>query len=76
MLGAFAALVASIGGVFLVYRGIDVFDCQSVSFSSQLTTCFPHTNFGMVSGEVAGIALVAVGAVLFYFALVHLASVK
>ncbi len=76
MLKAFGALVSAVAGVTLVFHGIDVFDCQSVSFSSRLTTCFPNTDFGLMSGAVAGIGLVLVGAVLFYFALISLAKVR
>ncbi len=76
MLGGFGAVVSSVGGVFLVFRGIDVFDCRSVSFSSEFTTCYPNTDFGAMTGAVAGIGLVAVGTGLFIFALVRLASIK
>ncbi len=75
MLGGFGALVSSVGGVFLVFRGIDVFDCRSVSFSSEFTTCYPN-DFGAMTGAIAGIGLVAVGTGLFIFALVRLASIK
>ena len=76
MLGAFGAVAASVGGVFLVFRGIDVFDCRSVSFSSQFTTCYANPDFGAMTGSVAGVGLVAVGAALFMFSLIRLASIK
>ena len=76
MFGGFGAIVSSVGGVFLVFRGIDVFDCRSVSFSSEFTTCYPNTDFGAMAGAVAGIGLVAVGTGLFIFALVRLASIR
>ncbi len=75
MLGGFGALVSSVGGVFLVFRGIDVFDCRSVSFSSDFTTCYPN-DFGAMTGAIAGFGLVAAGTGLFIFALVRLASIK
>ena len=76
MLGAFGAVASSVGGVFLVFRGLDVFGCESVSFSSDFTTCFSNPDFGAMPGTVAGAGLVAVGAALFMFALIRLATIK
>ena len=74
-MGAIVALAASVGGAFLAFRGVQVFDCRSVSFSDTFTTCYPN-DFGAMSGTVAGVGLVAVGAGLFMFALYSLATIK
>ena len=76
MLGSLGALASAVGGTFLVFRGIDVFDCQSVSLSSKLTACYPNTDFGSMSGEVAGVGLVVVGVALFMFALIRMATIR
>lgn len=70
MLGA----LASIGGVLLLVRGLTVLDCQSVSFSRTIATCFENTNFGQVSGTVGGSGLIVVGLGLFMVGLVRLTS--
>ena len=75
MLGALAALASSVGGVFLVFQGIQVFECGSVSFSGGFTTCYT-SDLGAVNGTVAGVGLVAVGAALFIFALIRMATIK
>ena len=75
MFGAIAALAASVGGVFLAFRGIQVLDCRSVSFSGKFTTCYP-SDLGAMSGTVAGVGLVGVGAALFIFALIRMATIK
>ena len=76
MLGTLGALASAVGGAFLVFRGIDVFDCQSVSFSRKLTSCYPTTDFGSMTGEVAGVGLVVVGVALFMFALIRMATIR
>ena len=70
MLGA----VASIGGVVLLVRGLTILDCQTVSFSRTIATCFESTNFGQVSGTVGGSGLIIVGLGLFVVGLVRLSS--
>lgn len=70
MLGA----VASIGGILLVLRGLTILDCQSVSFSRTIATCFENHNFGQVSGSVGGSGLIIVGLGLFLAGLVRLSS--
>ena len=70
MLGA----VASIGGVVLLVRGLTIIDCQTVSFSRTIATCFEGTNFGQVSGTVGGSGLIIVGLGLFVVGLVRLSS--
>ena len=75
MLGGLAAIVAMVGGTFLIFTGIDVFGCRSVSFSSDFTTCYP-SDLGMMSGAIAGGGLVVAGAAVFMFALVRLATIK
>ena len=75
MLGAIAALASSVGGVFLAFRDIQVFDCRSVSFSGTSTTCYSN-DLGAVNGTVAGVGLVAIGAALFIFALIRMATIK
>ncbi len=75
MLGTLGALISMAGGSVLVFRGITVFQCRSVSFSSEFTTCYPN-DFGAMTGAIAGIGLVAAGTGLFIFALVRLASIK
>ncbi|NNC92232.1 MAG: hypothetical protein HKN80_07035 [Acidimicrobiia bacterium] len=72
MLISFAAMAA--GGV-LIFRGIDVIDCQSVSFSGQFTTCYPH-DLGALPGHVAGGGLIAVGIIVFFAAMLRLSMVK
>ena len=75
-MGTLAAFASSIAGGFTAFRGINVFDCQSVSFSEKFTTCYPHTDFGMMTGEVAGIGLVLAGAAMFIFGLIRLATIR
>lgn len=75
MLGGLGAIAAMAGGTFLVFRGIAVFNCRSVSFSSNFTTCYP-SDLGSMPGVVAGGGLVVVGAALFMFALIRLAAIK
>ncbi len=74
-MGTIGVLAASVGGAFLAFRGIQVFDCRSVSFSDSFTTCYAN-DLGDMSGTVAGGGLVAVGAALFMFALYRLATIK
>ena len=66
--------VAAAGGVLLVLRGLTILDCQSVSFSRTIATCFESTNFGQVSGTVGGSGLIVVGLGLFLLGLVRLSS--
>jgi hypothetical protein len=72
MLFSFAAMAA--GGV-LVFRGIDVIGCESVSFSRQFTACYPH-DLGALPGHVAGGGLIVVGIVIFFAAMLKLSTVK
>ena len=72
MLFLFAAMA---GGFALIFRGIEVIGCRSVSLSRHLTSCYPN-DFGAMSGPVAGGGLIAVGAVLFGAALIRFATVR
>ncbi|MBT8191896.1 MAG: hypothetical protein HKO63_02115 [Acidimicrobiia bacterium] len=72
MLISFAAMAA--GGV-LIFRGITVFDCKSVSISRKLTTCYTN-DLGAMDGEIAAVLLIAVGAVFFFAAMMRFATVK
>ncbi len=72
MLISFAAMAA---GATLIFRGITVFDCQSVSISRNLTTCYTN-HFGAMDGEIAAVILIAVGALLFFIAMMRFATIK
>jgi hypothetical protein len=72
MLFSFVAM--AVGGV-LLFRGIDVIGCESVSFSRQFTTCYSH-DLGALPGHVAGIGLIAVGITIFFAAMMKLSTVK
>ena len=72
MLISFAAMAA---GGFLIFRGITVFDCRSVSLSRKITTCYSN-EFGAMDGEIAAVILIAVGAVLFFAAMIRFSTVK
>jgi hypothetical protein len=72
MLFSFAAM--AVGGA-LIFRGIGVIGCESVSFSREFTTCYPH-DLGALPGHVAGIGLIAVGIVIFFAAMMKLSTVK
>jgi len=72
MLLSFAAMAA---GAVLIFRGITVFDCKSVSISRKLTTCYT-SDLGAMDGEIAAVLLIAVGAVLFFVAMMRLSTVK
>ena len=72
MLISFAAMAA--GGV-LIFRGITVFDCKSVSFSRDLATCYAN-DFGAMDGEIAAVLLIAVGAVLFFASMLRFSTIK
>lgn len=72
MLFSFAAMAA--GGV-LIFRGIDVIGCESVSFSRQFTVCYAH-DLGALPGHVAGGGLIVAGIVIFFAAMLRLSTVK
>lgn len=72
MLFSFAAM--AVGGV-LVFRGLNVIGCESVSFSRDFTTCYSH-DLGAMPGHVAGLGLIAVGIVIFFAAMMKLSTVK
>ncbi len=63
------------GGFFLIFRGIEVIGCRSVSFSSRFTTCYPG-DLGALPGTVVGSGLIAVGAILFVAAMLRFATVR
>lgn len=72
MLLSFAAMA---GGFLMIFRGIQVMGCGSVSFSREFTTCYGNS-FGAMPGPVAGVGLIAAGVVLFFVAMLRMASVK
>ena len=72
MLISFAAMAA---GGMLIFRGITVFDCKSVSFSHKFTTCYAN-DLGAMDGEIAAVILIAVGALLFFVAMMRFATIK
>ena len=72
MLISFASMA---GGFLLIFRGISVFGCTSVSFSRDFTTCY-QSELGALPGAVAGSGLMVVGAVLFFVAMIRLVSVR
>ena len=72
MLLSFAAMA---GGFALIFRGIEVIGCQSVSLSRSFTTCYPN-DFGALPGPIAGGSLIALGVVLFFVAMLRFATVK
>ncbi len=72
MLFSFAAMA---GGFLLIYRGIDVIGCRSVSFSRSFTTCYAN-DVGTVSGHVGAGGLISVGIVLFFVAMLRFATVR
>ena len=72
MLLSFAAMAA---GFAFIFRGVEVISCGSVSFSRNFTTCYA-SDFGVLPGPVAGTGLIALGVVLFFFAMVRMATVK
>lgn len=72
MLLSFASMA---GGFLLIFRGIDVIGCRSVSFSSSFTTCYP-SDLGAMSGAVAGVGLISLGAILFFVAMLRFATVR
>ena len=72
MLFSFAAMA---GGFLLIFRGITVFGCTTVSFSRDFTTCF-QSDFGAIPGMVAGGGLIAIGTVLFFVAMLRFATVR
>ena len=72
MLFPFAVMAA--GGA-LIFRGISVIGCQSVSLSRQFTTCYSN-DLGAMPGQLAGGGLIVVGIVLFFAAMTRFATVK
>lgn len=72
MLFSFAAM--AVGGA-LIFRGINVIGCESVSFSREFTTCYSH-DLGAMPGHVAGLGLIAVGIALFFAAMLKFSTVK
>ena len=70
MLLSFGAMAA---GFAMIFRGIQVMSCGSVSRS--LTTCYAG-DLGALPGPVAGIGLIAIGVLLFFAAMLRLATVK
>ena len=72
MLLSFGGMAA---GFAMVFRGIQVMTCGSVSFSRDFTTCYAG-DFGALPGPVAGIGLISAGVLLFFAALLRLATVK
>lgn len=72
MVFSFAVMAA--GGV-LLFRGVSVIGCQSVSFSRHFTTCYQN-DLGALPGHIAGGALIAVGVILFFAAMTRFATVR
>ncbi|MBT8216424.1 MAG: hypothetical protein HKN74_05405 [Acidimicrobiia bacterium] len=69
------SFVAMAGGFALIFRGIEVIGCQTVSLSRSLTTCYSN-DFGALPGPIAGGALITVGVVLFFVAMLRFATVR
>ena len=72
MLLSFGAMAA---GFALIFRGVQVIGCGSVSFSNSFTTCYT-SDIGALPGPVAGVGLIAVGVLVFFAAMLRMASVK
>ena len=72
MVFSFAAMA---GGFLLIFRGIEVFGCRTVSLSRRIATCYQN-DFGAVPGQVAGGVLIALGVVLFFAAMMRFATVR
>lgn len=72
MLLSFTAMAA---GFLMIFRGLQVMGCNSVSLSSSFTTCYAN-DFGVMPGPVAGTGLIALGVVLFFVAMLRMATVK
>jgi hypothetical protein len=62
-------------GFVMIFRGIQVMSCGSVSFSRSFTTCYAG-DFGALPGPVAGVGLISVGVLLFVAAMLRMATVK
>lgn len=71
----FFLFAAMAGGVGLIFRGIDVIDCRSVSFSRNFTTCFSN-DFGALTGSIAGGGLIVVGVSIFVAAMIRFGTVR
>lgn len=72
MLLSFGAMAA---GFVMIFRGVQVMGCESVSFSGSFTTCYPG-DLGALPGPVAGIGLISAGVLLFFAAMLRMATVK
>ena len=72
MLFSFAAMA---GGFVLIFRGIEVMGCKTVSLSRSFTTCYAN-EFGALPGPVAGGGLLTLGAILFFVAMMRFATVR
>ena len=72
MLLSFGAMAA---GFVMIFRGLQVMGCGSVSFSQSFTTCYAG-DLGALPGPVAGIGLIAFGVLVFFAAMLRMASVK
>lgn len=69
------SFVAMAGGFALIFRGIEVIGCQTVSLSRSLTTCYAN-DFGALPGPIAGGGLITLGVILFFVAMLRFATVR
>lgn len=72
MIFSFGAMA---GGFVLIFAGVGVIGCRTVSFSSSFTTCYA-SELGALSGSMAAFGLIATGVVLFFVAMLQLARVR
>lgn len=72
MLFSFAAMA---GGFVLIFRGIEVMGCRTVSLSRSLATCYTN-ELGALPGPVAGGGLITLGVILFFVAMLRFATVR
>ena len=72
MLLSFGAMAA---GFAMIFRGVQVMGCGSVSFSQSFTTCYSN-ELGALPGPVAGVGLIAIGVLLFFAAMLRMTTVK
>lgn len=72
MLLSFGGMAA---GFAMIFRGIQVMGCGSVSFSRSFTTCYAG-DLGAMPGPIAGVGLISLGVLLFFAAMLRMATVK
>lgn len=72
MLFPVAAMVA---GFVLIFRGVTVFGCKTVSFSHSFTTCYTN-ELGALPGDVAALGLMGTGVALFFLGMKMMSTVR